>query len=54
VPTPKSDIATEDKDSFVNIETYNIEDKPNDSPTGAPTNKNPRTMANKNNVSISI
>jgi hypothetical protein len=31
---------------------YRIEDRPRDKPTGTPRNKRPRTMANKNNVSI--
>jgi hypothetical protein len=29
-----------------------MEDRPRDKPTGTPRNKRPRTMANKNNVSI--
>ena len=45
-------MATEDKDSLVNIATYKIEDRPNDKPTGAPINKKPRTMTNKSKVSI--
>ena len=45
-------MATDYNDSFVNIATYKIDDKPNDKPTGAPKNKKPRTMTNKINVSI--
>ena len=34
-------MATDDNDSFVNIATYKIDDKPNDKPTGAVVNQQP-------------